>query len=240
VEWERKFFWASRRKRTRKASITKTEIIFDEATETKTTEGEQSPIAPPAPEEADYETVQPLMEELIDTLVDMLFYVGFTLPKSYGAKSQTKVPYTIWQSGVGSNTPVPSSKELESNKIETLRLLLSITSQCMFIPASKCFRVKRVAGFVLTNNRCVICRFITSAWYKSANISRHQEREAGCPFTPLLTAQHDTQVQPSLMACSLRPYCVLGSSPCPSHVFPTVSVSSVAIPGTRERRGYQE
>lgn len=136
AEWERKFFWGSRRKRTRKASITKTEVIFDEAVETNTTEGEQPPVAPSNPGETDYETVQPLMEELIDTLVDMLFYVRFTLPKSYGAESQTKVPYTIWQSGVGSNTPVPSSKELESNKIETLRLLLSITSQCMFIPAN--------------------------------------------------------------------------------------------------------
>ena len=155
AEWEGKFFWGSRRKRTRKASITKTEVIFDEAVETDTAEGEQPPVAPPTPGETDYETVQPLMEELIDTLVDMLFYVGFTLPKSYGAKSQTKVPYTIWQSGVGSNTSVPSSKELESNKIETLRLLLSVTSQCMFIPASKCFHVKGAVGFIITNYRCV-------------------------------------------------------------------------------------
>lgn len=136
-EWETKFFWGSRRKKTRKASITKTEVIFDEAIESTDT-SQQQPATPTTPAaDADYETVRPLMEELIDTLVDMLFFVGFTLPRSYGAKAQTKVPYTIWQSGVGSNTPVPSSKELESNKIETLRLLLSITSKSMFIPASE-------------------------------------------------------------------------------------------------------
>lgn len=147
MEWERKFFWGTRRKKTRKASISKAEVIFDEAVETNTTDGEQQPVAPPTPGETDFETVQPLMEELIDTLVDMLFYVGFTLPRNYGGKSQAKVPYTIWQSGVGSNTPIPTSKELESNKIETLRLLLSITSQCMFLPASKCFYAEGVSGF---------------------------------------------------------------------------------------------
>lgn len=130
MEWERKFFWEPRQK-------TKPEVIFDEATETNTRKGDQRHVALPAAEDSDPLIVQPLMEELIDTLLDMLFFVGFTLPKTYGAKSPTKVPYTIWQSGVGSNTPVPSTKELESNKIEALRLLLSITSQCMFIPARK-------------------------------------------------------------------------------------------------------
>lgn len=130
MEWERKFFWEPKQK-------AKPEVIFDEAAETNTEKGEQRHVAVPATEDSDLGTAQPLMEELIDTLVDMLFFVGFTLPKTYGSKPPTKVPYTIWQSGVGSNTPVPSTKELESNKIEALRLLLSITSECMFIPARK-------------------------------------------------------------------------------------------------------
>jgi hypothetical protein len=74
------------------------------------------------------------MEELIDTLIDLLFYSGFTMSESLS--SRAKVAYTIWQSGVGCNTPVGTTKELESNKIETLRLLLAFASKAMFIPAS--------------------------------------------------------------------------------------------------------
>lgn len=72
------------------------------------------------------------MEELIDTLIDLLFYSGFTLPQS----SKAKVSFAIWQSGVGCNTPVGTTKEFESNKIETLRLLLAITSKAVYMPAS--------------------------------------------------------------------------------------------------------
>ena len=127
--WEERFFWGARRKRTRKSSITRTEVLFDEANP----HSESDPVPPTAGEE--FEPAPPLMEELIDTLIDLLFYSGFTLSESFSSKA--KVTYAIWQSGVGCNTPVGTTKELESNKIETLRLLLAITSKAMFIPASQ-------------------------------------------------------------------------------------------------------
>jgi High-temperature-induced dauer-formation protein len=125
--WEQKFFWGARRKRARKPSITGTEVIFDESNPQN-----DDPVSPPAGDE--FEPASPLMEELIDTLIDLLFFSGFTLSENFSSKS--KVTYAIWQSGVGCNTPVGTTKELESNKIETLRLLLAITSKAMFIPAS--------------------------------------------------------------------------------------------------------
>lgn len=77
--------------------------------------------------------LKPLGEELIDNLIDLLFYTDFTLPPNERAKK--KVTYSIWQSGVGCNTPMSSSKELEGNRIEILRLLLTLSSKSLYMPA---------------------------------------------------------------------------------------------------------
>lgn len=82
----------------------------------------------------EFEEVKPLAEELIDTLIDLLFFAEFTLPKSPNGKS--KVTYAIWQSGVGCNVPVGTSKEFESNRTEILRLLLTLTSRSMYMSAN--------------------------------------------------------------------------------------------------------
>jgi hypothetical protein len=64
----------------------------------------------------------------------MLFYADFTLPKPPNSKN--KVSYAIWQSGVGCNTSIGTSKEFESNRTEILRLLLTLTSQSMYMSAN--------------------------------------------------------------------------------------------------------
>ncbi|BAE63741.1 unnamed protein product [Aspergillus oryzae RIB40] len=86
-DWEDKFFWGRRKKKTREAQVA-AEILFDEAQA-------EEPRTSPGPN--DYEEVKPLAEELIDTLVDLLFYTDFTIPKLPTTKS--KVSYSIWQSG---------------------------------------------------------------------------------------------------------------------------------------------
>ncbi|KNG84629.1 hypothetical protein ANOM_006164 [Aspergillus nomiae NRRL 13137] len=122
-DWEEKFFWGRRRKKTREAQVA-AEILFDEAQT-------EEPRASPGPN--DYEEVKPLAEELIDTLVDLLFYTDFTIPKLPTAKS--KVSYSIWQSGVGCNTSMGSNKELENNRCEIIRLLLTLTGKAMYMPS---------------------------------------------------------------------------------------------------------
>ena len=82
----------------------------------------------------EFEEVKPLAEELIDTLIDMLFFADFTLPRPQNTKN--KVTYAIWQSGVGCNTSVGTTKEFESNRTEILRLLLTLTSQSMYMSAN--------------------------------------------------------------------------------------------------------
>ncbi|KAF2021293.1 hypothetical protein BU24DRAFT_339610 [Aaosphaeria arxii CBS 175.79] len=122
--WEDKFFWGARRKRSRRGQIVKTEIIFDEA----------DPDQTPTDNEPEFETAKPLAEEIIDTLIDLLFFSEFTLPKVPAGKS--KVTYAIWQSGVGCNTPIASTKEFENNRTEILRLLLTFASKSMYMSAN--------------------------------------------------------------------------------------------------------
>lgn len=121
--WEEQFFWAPRKRRTRPAQVA-AEILFDEAH----ADNEDSL---PQPRVDDREDVKPLAEELIDTLLDLLFYTGFTIPKL--STSEAKVSYAIWQSGVGCNTAMVSTKEYENNRMEILRLLLTLTGKSMYM-----------------------------------------------------------------------------------------------------------
>lgn len=125
-DWEEKFFWARRRRKTRKAQIAG-EVLFDE--------GQQEDQEGRTSHEDEYEDVKPLAEELIDTLLDLLFFTEFTIPVLPTAKS--KVSYSIWQSGVGCNTAMGTTKAFESNRCEILRLLLTITGKAMYMPASE-------------------------------------------------------------------------------------------------------
>lgn len=121
--WEDRFFWGTRRKRTRRSAIAN-EVLFDEAQEDEAAPEARSPVD-------EFEDVKPLGEELIDTLLDLLFFSDLTVPRQ--ANGKPKVTYAIWQSGVGCNTAVPTTKEFESNRCEILRLLLTMTSQSMYM-----------------------------------------------------------------------------------------------------------
>ncbi|KAJ5637152.1 Nuclear pore complex component [Penicillium lividum] len=125
-DWEEKFFWSRRKRRTRQSQIAG-EVLFDDAQ----LEDQQDPSSPGGGE---YEDVKPLAEELIDTLLDLLFFTDFTIPLLPTAKS--KISYSIWQSGVGCNTSMGSNKTLESNRCEILRLLLTMTGKAMYMPAN--------------------------------------------------------------------------------------------------------
>lgn len=121
--WQERFFWGTRRKRTRRAVIAN-EVLFDGA-------HNDTPEAKPNADE--WEEAKPLAEELIDTLLDLLFYSDFTITRQ--PHGHDKVTYAIWQSGVGCNTAVATTKEFESNRAEILRLLLALAGQSMYSTA---------------------------------------------------------------------------------------------------------
>lgn len=101
------------------------DVLFDES---------QEELAKLEATSEEFEEVKPLAEELIDTLIDLLFFADFTLPKA--PSTDNKVTYAIWTSGVGCNTSVGSSREFENNRTEVLRLLLTLTSPSMYMSAN--------------------------------------------------------------------------------------------------------
>lgn len=151
--WEEKFFWGIRRKRSRKAAIS-AEVLFDESQ----VEDESKPV-----KTADeYEEVKPLAEELIDTLVDLLFFSDFTLPRP--PHSKTKVSYAIWQSGVGCNTSIGTTKEFDNNRCEILRLLLTLTSKSMYMSANllPVQGVKAITYIATCQDKQIVLSFLCS------------------------------------------------------------------------------
>ncbi|KAG6066836.1 hypothetical protein E4U32_005202 [Claviceps aff. humidiphila group G2b] len=118
--WEQRFFWGARRKRTRRAVIAN-EVLFDEA------EADRQERKANIDE---YEEAKPLAEELIDTLIDLLFFSNLTITSQ--PQGHDKVTFAIWQSGVGCNTAVATTKEFESNRAEILRLLMALAGQSMY------------------------------------------------------------------------------------------------------------
>ncbi len=121
-QWDESVFWSPRRKLTRTSSIAN-EVLFDGAQD-----------AQPKPPADKFEDAKPLAEELIDTLLDLLFFSDLTVPRAPNGKP--KVTYAIWQSGVGCNTSIPTTRERESNRCEILRLLLTLASHSMYLSPS--------------------------------------------------------------------------------------------------------
>lgn len=62
-----------------------------------------------------------------------LFLAGFTLPPTMGT-SDSRVNYVIWETGVGSSTPIGSSRDNDMNRTEVLRLLTVLLSRSMYTP----------------------------------------------------------------------------------------------------------
>ncbi|KAI4189275.1 MAG: hypothetical protein L6R41_001596 [Letrouitia leprolyta] len=117
--WEDKFFWQRRRRKLDNGNKHKPEVLFDGSNSDGVEQEEKV-------EEESYEHIKPLGEELIDHLIDLLFYINFTVPRLDNSKK--KVTYAIWQTGVGCNRSMQSSKEMESNRSEILRLLLTMSN----------------------------------------------------------------------------------------------------------------
>lgn len=65
-----------------------------------------------------------------------LFFAGFTLPQTMGT-ADSKVNYVIWETGVGSSTPIGSSRDNDVNRTEVLRLLTVLFSRSMYTTPSQ-------------------------------------------------------------------------------------------------------
>lgn len=78
--------------------------------------------------------------QVVQALVELLFYTGFTLPwPDQDAQGERKgsISYGLWQSGIACDTTVITSKELESKRTEILQLLLTLESKSIYITPSE-------------------------------------------------------------------------------------------------------
>ncbi|KAF9902819.1 hypothetical protein EC991_004516 [Linnemannia zychae] len=104
---------------------------------------------------------------LIKTLLDLLFTSGFTLPTAL--ESKNRVSYVIWETGIGSSKPIGTSKELDDNRTEILRLLLVLFSRSMYIPPTAITTTEnRWINIVVTGSDrqitlAILCSLINSA-----------------------------------------------------------------------------
>ena len=119
--WEEQLFWENPLKRG--TSGQESDVLFS-GNENESTHSTDEPS----------KKAKPLGEELLDVLIDLLFYSEFTLPVSQPGKP--KVTYGIWQTGVGCHTPMNSTREYENNRTEILKLLLVMCGKAMYMSGS--------------------------------------------------------------------------------------------------------
>ncbi|KAK5983518.1 High temperature-Induced Dauer formation [Trichostrongylus colubriformis] len=104
----------------------------------------------------------PMASVLLGILGDLLFCPGFTVA---GAKekvndlSSLETCELIWEAGVGfANKPV-SSAQLDQNRTEVLKLLLTCFSEVIYAPVTDDSRLRWVARFTSAENRHVLPLF---------------------------------------------------------------------------------
>lgn len=88
-------------------------------------DGPKSPTTQPNERPtAEAETEPSLGEKLVNVVLDLMFCCGFTIPKKVQVDHH-KINYMIWVKGIGSTSDIGTSRDLESNKTEVLREILS-------------------------------------------------------------------------------------------------------------------
>ncbi|CAH2355965.1 hypothetical protein CLIB1423_40S00452 [[Candida] railenensis] len=83
-----------------------------------------------------------LAVRLMHKILELLFYKGFTIDRRNSNYQQTDsedpVAFRLWESGIGSSNSKysPPNLIIESNRTETLRLLLTLLSQSFYLPTT--------------------------------------------------------------------------------------------------------
>lgn len=124
--WEEQFFWKPRRPQYMwNPRQNRPGELFDGL----------NPAKKYPDEDTDKEIDRPLGEQLVDILVNYMFFPNFTLPKKLDQEGLPllKPQYTIWQSGIGCRQSVGMTKENEKNAAEVARLLLAFASRQLYI-----------------------------------------------------------------------------------------------------------
>lgn len=128
---EQSLFWSATAKRQRGADAAFSEpnhFVIDDEDDEDEGEGQSSKT------ESQSEG-KPLGERLLSLATDLLFVHGFTLPQN-AQQSDKKIAYQIWENGIGSTLSLPATKEIDNNRVEVLRFMLSMLSKTLYVPSN--------------------------------------------------------------------------------------------------------
>ncbi|KAG0348842.1 hypothetical protein BG004_003989 [Podila humilis] len=175
VDWEEKYFWTAQ-------TIVvsgKRPNTSPEAERTTSKSNEQDAIQAKGVTQKDSitshkeelldleEVITSNGQRLIETLQNLLFTSGFTLPTALDTTN--RVSFVIWETGIGSSKPLGTTKELDDNRAEILRLLLVLFSKSIYVPpvAISATENKWIEALVTSNDRpatlATLCSLINSA-----------------------------------------------------------------------------
>ena len=142
-----------------------------------------------------------LTEQLVDTLLDVLFYTGFTLPwpeADQGQRRAGQVSYGLWQSGIACDTSILSTKEMESRRTEIMRLLLTLESKSIYVSPGEYIEYEVQAVECITRHRDK--RRIQSLLCSLLNTIIKYHPDSWLPFDPR-KAQGDGAREAHVKAC---------------------------------------
>ncbi|KAG0011083.1 hypothetical protein BGZ80_000963, partial [Entomortierella chlamydospora] len=165
-DWEESYFWTpsisvESGKSNANMEVLQAETLCETASELRQFPMEEVTLEPGG---------KPLIsrgERLIKSLLDLLFTSGFTLPTAL--ETRTRVSYVIWETGIGSSKPIGSTKELDDNRSDILRLLLVLFSKSIYVsPESITTTENRWIDTVATGSDrqstlAILCSLINSA-----------------------------------------------------------------------------
>ncbi|KAI8877401.1 hypothetical protein K501DRAFT_337444 [Backusella circina FSU 941] len=147
--WEDKFFWAPR-------FVEKKAAPSDHDTN-------DHGIETPVDQKSQYDTLPPRGQVLITLTMKALFLAGFTLPSTL-TTADNKVNFVIWETGVGSSTPIGSSRENDANRCEVLKLLTVLLSKSMYTtPSQLILKEDRYVHYMVSKmERKIVLAFLCS------------------------------------------------------------------------------
>lgn len=135
AEWEDKFFWQPRKPVSYPDPKSEDSLCYDGLSGKVISEDRKNVALGP-----------PLGQQLVDILMNYLFFPGFTLPAKKDANGlpELRPVYAVWNSGIGANKGVGMTKENEKNAVEVIRLLLVLASRSMYFPPSQYRPLSRI------------------------------------------------------------------------------------------------
>ena len=171
-------------------------------------QADSAPDAQPAPTEAVEATVG---HSLLDTLLELLFHAGFTMPwtdeqLSSMQEDVSRVHFTIWESGIGSPMDVQDTHAVHiERRSEVMRLLLVLLSKPMYVTAAEQASTTMDA---LEHVACTLEKHVVLAFLCSMlNTVLNYRQADGWGYLPESVFGHDT-VRDSITSLCLQ---VLGA-----------------------------